>query len=104
MGSQSYEGRVPPAKGTGPRNLPKTASPKASGARVRPSAARTPSVSPARASSGKGPPPGGPGRGIGRATSPMAKAPTKKINRPKTGRPANTRRLSKPRADGPSKI
>lgn len=100
-----YEGRVPGAKGTGPRNLAKTASDAFSQVRAgKPKASRAGNarVRPSLANAGYGSPPRGGGGGIPKATTPMAGTPKRVINQPKTGRPR--RGMGKPRADFPSKI
>lgn len=102
--SQSYEGRVPPAKGTGPKNLAKKSSPVARGPAVRASRAAGARIKPSLASAGKGAPPRAGGAGTPKVTSPMASAAKKSINKPKTGQPRRSKRLGKPRADFPSKI
>ena len=98
-----YLGKVPKANGTGPKNLPKTASAALSQVRARSAGVRrpaSPSVSTSRASAGYGSPPGGAGGGIPKATSPMASRP-QNVTGPKS-RMAGS--MGRPRADFPPQI
>lgn len=70
--------------------------------RARASRAATPRMNLGKASAGVGRIPGGGGSGIAKATTPMATAPRRVINKPHTGGPS--RGLGKPKADFPSKI
>lgn len=104
-GSQSYEGTVPKAKGTGPKNLPKKTPVAAIRPSVKASKAKSPSASASKASAGvKGSPPRMGGSGIAKATTPMASAKRPVINKPKTRTPGNSRRIARPKADGDFQI
>lgn len=100
-----YEGKVPAAKGTGPKNLAKGKGDAFNQVRKptpKASKAGTPRMQPGKANPGYGNPPGGGASGVPKATSRMAGNPSRTINRPKTGRPRGG--SGKPRADGASRI
>lgn len=103
----SYLGKVPKAGARLPAGLPRTpadATKRMSGSKPAPSRASTPRVSPNLANAGFGAPPRAAGGGVPKATTSMASAPSKRINKPKTGSPRRGRRIGRPRASISSKI
>lgn len=99
-----YEGKVPAAKGTGPRNFTKTGmGPQPKGGR-KVSSAATPKLSPALAKGGNGKPSGGGGGGVPKATTSFAMPKGPIINKPKKGPQKVSRRAPIPKGHISSKI